>query len=191
MEIITKRLILRPFRESDSEGLFDYLRAPVPNCFQDMKLESLDQARQEAKRRSESKDDTMFAVCLKDGGELIGELFAGGPSKESGAEFCDTYSPCWQFNPKYFDKGYATEAAEAYFDYLFGVKNARRLYAYTETDNISSQKLCKRLGMRLEAHYVEFVSFVKNPDGTPKYEDTLEYAILKREWESRQRKGGV
>jgi hypothetical protein len=40
--------------------------------------------------------------------------------------------------------------------------------------------------MRREAYYIEFISFVKNPDGTPKYENTFEYAILKKEWEPRQ-----
>ncbi len=30
---------------------------------------------------------------------------------------------------------------------------------------------------------MEFVSFVKNSDGTPLYENTVQYAILKKEWE--------
>ena len=31
--------------------------------------------------------------------------------------------------------------------------------------------------------FMEFVSFVKNSDGTPLYENTVKYAILKKEWE--------
>ena len=31
--------------------------------------------------------------------------------------------------------------------------------------------------------FMEFVSFVKNSDGTPLYENTVQYAILKKEWE--------
>ena len=30
---------------------------------------------------------------------------------------------------------------------------------------------------------MEFVSFINNPDGTPRYENTMQYAILKKEWE--------
>lgn len=49
---------------------------------------------------------------------------------------------------------------------MFRGKGARRIYAYTEDYNIPSQRLCEKLGMRREGLFVEFVSFVKNPDGT-------------------------
>ena len=32
--------------------------------------------------------------------------------------------------------------------------------------------------------FKEFISFVKNPDGTPHYENTYQYAILKKEWDT-------
>ena len=34
-----------------------------------------------------------------------------------------------------------------------------------------------------EGLFMEFVSFVKDEDGNPIYENTYQYAILKREWE--------
>ena len=61
-------------------------------------------------------------------------------------------------------------------------KGARRLYAYTEDYNVSSQHLCERLGMRREGLFLEYISFVNAPDGTPIYENTYQYAILKKEW---------
>ena len=51
-------------------------------------------------------------------------------------------------NLAYAGKGCAYEAARAFFDYLFREKGARRIYAYTEDDNLPSQRLCERLGMR-------------------------------------------
>ena len=89
-------------------------------------------------------------------------------------------------NKAYHGKGYAYEAAHAFFDYLFCEKDARRIYAYTEDDNLPSQHLCERLGMRREGMFLEFVSFVSNPDGTPHYENTIQYAILKKEWMNRK-----
>ena len=89
-------------------------------------------------------------------------------------------SPCWMLNKKFQGKGYAYEAAYAFFDYLFRDKGARRIYAYTEDYNLPSQHLCEKLGMRREGLFVEFVSFVNNPDGTPLYENTMQYAILKK-----------
>ncbi len=86
-------------------------------------------------------------------------------------------------NESYQGNGYAFETAEAFFDYLFFEKGARRIYAYTENYNLSSQHLCEKLGMRREGLFLEFVSFVNNPDGTTLYENTMQYAILKREWQ--------
>ena len=43
-------------------------------------------------------------------------------------------------------------------------------------------RLCEKLGMRREGLFLEFISFVNNPDGTPRYENTYQYAILKKEW---------
>ena len=59
-------------------------------------------------------------------------------------------------NKEYQGKGYAYEAAYAFFDYLFKDKGARRIYAYTEDYNTSSQHLCEKLGMRREGLFLEF-----------------------------------
>jgi RimJ/RimL family protein N-acetyltransferase len=110
---------------------------------------------------------------------------ATAPDEENAA--MDTFSPCWMLNPEYHGKGYAYEAAHAFFDYLFNEKGARRIYAYTEDYNLASQKLCEKLGMRREGLFMEFVSFVKDEDGNPIYENTCQYAILKKEWEQNKK----
>lgn len=92
---------------------------------------------------------------------------------------------CWNFDADYQGHGYAYEAAEAYFDLLFERMNARRIYAYVEDYNIPSQNLCKKLGMRQEGFFIEFISFVRDSDGTPIYENTMQFAILKKEWEEK------
>jgi RimJ/RimL family protein N-acetyltransferase len=117
---------------------------------------------------------------------VIGEIDAypepGEPHSDESAPQ-DTFSPCRMLNKAYQGKGYAYEAAHAFFDYLFREKGARRIYAYTEDYNTSSQHLCEKLGMRREGLFLEFISFVNNEDGTPHYENTYQYAILKKEWD--------
>ena len=188
MVIETKRLILRPFLESDAADVYEYLRAPAVNCFASMKLHSLDEAQAEVKKRL-GETEYYFAITLKDSGKVIGEIDAypavGEPHADHDAPR-DTFSACWMLNEAYQGKGYAFEAAYAFFDYLFSQKNARRIYAYTEDYNLSSQHLCEKLGMRREGVFLEFISFVNHPDGTPKYENTMQYAILKKEWDRRQ-----
>ena len=183
MTIETERLILRPFQEGDAEDVFEYLNEPAVNCFASMKLHSIEEAKEEVLKRS-SETEFYFAIVLKESGKVIGEIDAyPEPADEHGADsVMDTFSPCWMLNKAYHGKGYAYEAAHAFFDYLFKDKGARRIYAYTEDYNKSSQHLCEKLGMRQEGLFKEFISFVKNPDGTPLYENTYQYAILKKEW---------
>lgn len=182
--IVTERLILRPFRASDAADVWEYLQTPAVNCFACMKLNSLEAAQAEMAKRA--GDDLYLAITLKESGKVIGEIFSHPEGTAPEDETMDTFSPCWMLNLNYTGQGYAYEAARAYFDFLFKEKGARRLYAYTEDYNLPSQRLCERLGMRREGLFLEFVSFVHNPDGTPRYENTIEYAILKKEWKKQQ-----
>ncbi len=185
MVIETERLILRPFSESDAADVLEYLSEPEVNCFACMKLNSIDEAVSEMKKRK-NETEYYFAIVLKSIGKVIGEIDAyperAEPHDKDDNLPLDTFSPCWMLNKGYQGKGYAYEAAYAFFDYLFHKKGARRIYAYTEDYNLPSQHLCEKLGMRREGLFKEFVSFVKNPDGTPRYENTVQYAILKKEW---------
>ncbi|MDD2966960.1 MAG: GNAT family N-acetyltransferase [Desulfovibrionaceae bacterium] len=172
--IKTERLYIRNFEIKDAEGLFAYLSQPRVNCFMDEQLRTLEEAVADVERRGD--DDLQYAVCLKKEDSIIGNVFA---MKEEP----DTYSVGWHFNEQYQGKGYASEAARAFLDFLFTNKGARRIYAYVEENNIRSQKLCERLDMRNEGLFIDFISFIKNSDGTPKYENTFIYAILKKDWE--------
>ena len=185
MIIETERLILRPFCAEDAADVFEYLKEPMVNCFACMKVHSMEEAQKAVMERAEDAEYT-FAIVLKENGKIIGEIDAhpesSQPDKaENFAE--DTFSPCWMLNPDYQGKGYAYEAAKAFFDYLFHQKGARRIYAYTEDYNLPSQSLCKKLGMRQEGLFIEFVSFVNDAEGNPIYENTMQWAVLKKEWE--------
>ena len=175
MDVIeTNRLILRNFHDRDAAPLHAYLHEPIASCFLSIKLADMRAAEDEARKRS--MDDEHIAVCLKDTDFLIGDLFAVAEA--------DTWSVGWNFNPAFGGKGYALEAAKALFAWLFEQKGARRLYAYVEDHNTSSQRLCERLGMRKEGVFVEFVSFMEDDAGNPIYENTMQYALLRREWRS-------
>lgn len=180
--IETQRLILRPFKREDAADLYEYLKEPSVHCFASMKLDSVEQAA-EMLRERENNNQYCFAIVLKENGRVIGEVeaYPEAATREEGAAQ-DTFSPCWMLNKDYQGKGYAFEAVSAFFDYLFTRLGARRVYAYTEDYNIHSQRLCEKLGMRREGAFREFVSFVNAPDGTPIYENTIQYAILRREW---------
>lgn len=128
MMIETERLILRPFLESDAADVLEYLGKPAVNCFASMKLNSLAEAKAEMEKRA-GEAEYYFAIVLKDTGKVIGEIDAyperGEPHDTTSP--LDTFSPCWMLNGAYQGKGYAYEAAHAFFDYLFQEKGARRI----------------------------------------------------------------
>lgn len=174
----TKRLVIRPLEEGDASAYYALNQAPAVHCFMPERVYSLEEAAREVRKRAGCRDATELAVCQKESGVWIGMLFGQWEK--------DTFSVCWNFLPAYCGKGYAYEAAKAYLDYLFGSLQARRIYAYVEEDNLASQHLCRKLGMRQEGLFREFISFVNGPDGLPIYENTMQFAILKKEWEARR-----
>lgn len=173
MEVIeTERLVLRRFTQRDAADLFEYLHLPVASCFLSLALADIKDAEREALERS--THERTIAVCLRASGKLIGDLFAEPED--------DTFSVGWNFNPGFGGKGYACEAAAALFTHLFTERAARRLYAYVEDTNTSSQRLCEKLGMRQEGLFREFISFRRDGGGVPIYENTMQYALLRSEW---------
>ncbi len=191
--IETERLVLRPFRESDASDVLEYRSGPLPHCFASLKLDSPEEARAEMLKRG-ADTEYCFAIVLKESGKVIGEIDAepstyeppGLRSKKTAPlPPPDTYSPCWMLNAAYQGSGYAYEAAYAFFDYLFTRKGVRRIFAYVDDYNARSQHLCEKLGMRNEGLFTEYVSFVRDAEGNPVYENTFQYAILKKEWMNR------
>ena len=183
--IETERLLLRRFVKEDAPDAYEYLNKPLVRCFASMKVNTLEEAQKAAEERAKS-EGLCFAIVLKETGKVIGEIEAmpetTAPEQEISS--ADTFSPCWMLNPAYHGKGYAYEAAQAFFDYLFTQKGARRIYAYAEDYNTASRRLCEKLGMRFEGLFREFVTFVNDENGNPIYENTCQYAILKKEWEA-------
>lgn len=193
-EIETKRLLLRPFRESDAADVLEYLSGPLPHCFAGLRLDSIEEARAEMLKRSEDPE-YCFAIVLKEPGRVIGEIEAEPSdyeppmlrSREMSLPSSDTFTPSLILNAAYHGSGYAYEATHALFDYLFTRKGVRRIYSYVDDYNPCSQHLCEKLGMRREGLFRSFVSFVDDAEGNPVYENTMQYAILKHEWISNQK----
>lgn len=188
-EIETKRLLLRPFRESDAADVLEYLSGPLPHCFTGLKIDSLEEARAEVVKRGEDPE-YCFAIVLKETGRVIGEIDAEQSdylppmlrSRETPPAFQDTFTPSLILNASHQGSGYAYEATCALFDYLFTRKGVRRIYSYVDDYNACSRHLCEKLGMRREGLFRSFVSFVDDADGNPVYENTIQYAVLKHEW---------
>ena len=169
----TERLLIRRFRPDDWWDLFEYLSQEETVKYEPYEVFTEESSKLEAARRSE--EHNYWAVCLKDCGKLIGNVYL---SKQ---EF-DTWELGYVFNKNFHGKGYATEAARALLDDIFRNNNARRVVAMCNPLNESSWKLLERLGLRREGHLLKNIYFKKDKTGNPIWLDTYEYAILSDEW---------
>jgi RimJ/RimL family protein N-acetyltransferase len=82
----------------------------------------------------------------------------------------------YTFNRRYWNNGYATEAASALLQRAFTVLNVHRVVATCDTRNVGSRRVMEKLGMRREAH------FLRDRLQKGEWRDTYLYAILYDEW---------
>lgn len=74
----------------------------------------------------------------------------------------------WAIDPNHQGVGYATEAAHAVIDHMFAEERLQRIVATTENDNLASQTVMRKLGMRLEhnpfpePHYLQVVGILES-----------------------------
>ncbi len=174
MPIETDRLTIRRFRGEDWEDLHAYLSDPDVLRFEPYAPFDAEQCKLEAKRRA--TDEAFWAVCLKENGRLIGNLYFSGQAEK-------TWELGFVFHASYQGKGYALESARALIDHAFLKWNMRRVIALCNPENEKSWRLLERLGMRREGHLIQNVSFHKDESGNPIYTDTYEYGLLREEWE--------
>jgi ribosomal-protein-alanine N-acetyltransferase len=175
LKIETERLIIRRFLPDDYDDLYDYLSDESVVKFEPYNVYSRGECKREAERRS--KLDSFLAVCLKDGGKLIGNIYF----KQQEPRDLLTWELGFVFNAAYHGKGYATESCMAILHNAFG-NNARRVVATCDPKNRASWKLLERLGFRREGHLVRNIYFRKDAAGNPVWKDTYEYAILSDEF---------
>ena len=173
MKLITERLSIRRFAPGDWRDLYEYLSQENVVKFEPYAVFSEEAARFEADRRS--RDADFWAVCLKDCGKLIGNIYL---SKRN----YDTWELGYAFNGRYHGKGYATEAARAMLDDVFINRGARRVTAMCDPLNEPSWRLLERLRFRREGHLQKDHYFKNDQNGLPVWADTFVYGVLKEEW---------
>lgn len=174
--IHTQRLEIRRFQPGDWEDLYDYLGDPQVVRYEPYGIHSRDDCRNEAARRA--ADPSFWAVCLKEGGKLIGNVYLHYTAPVD----LFTWELGFVFNIRYQKQGYGLESCTALIDYILRDWDARRIIALCNPENRSSWRLLERLGFRREGHLRQNVYFHCSEDHRPIWQDTYQYAILADEW---------
>lgn len=159
--IETKRLILRKMQASDYGDLCKILQDPdvmyaYNGPFSD------DEAKEwffRQQRRYKNDGFGLFAVVLKESGEMIGQC--GLSYQPVGNE--TVLEVGYLFQKAYWHKGFATEAAIAAKEYAFNVLDVKEVYSIIRDTNIPSQNVAKRNGMKIVKTFVKHYRGVDMP----------------------------
>ncbi|MBU8771755.1 GNAT family N-acetyltransferase [Cytobacillus oceanisediminis] len=168
MELKTERLIIRKFKSEDWQAVYEYTSNPEVMKYIPGGIFTEEAAKEFICENTEKAEH--FPVLLKNGDVLIGHLAF---HKYFGDH---TYEIGWVFNPKFYNKGYATEAAYAALKYGFEELGLHRIIATCQPENPPSYRVMEKIGMRREGCFKKCI-----PHGD-EWWDEYYYAILKEEW---------
>ena len=148
MILETPRLLLRPFAEGDLDELSslmanaDFMRFSLGVCSGEQTADFLEKTR----RRDREGLPSQFAVTYLQNDRLIGycgfflQIVDGVEEIEIG----------YRFDPGYWGRGLATEAARAVRDHAFDDLKLPRVISLIHPDNLVSRRVAEKNGLRPE-----------------------------------------
>lgn len=155
MELITRRLTLRPLTQADWDDLAAILQdAQVMYAYEHhFSKEEVDQWLERQLTRYEREGVGLWAALERESGRLIGQ--AGITWQDWGELRVPEIG--YLFHRAFWHQGYATEAARAWREYGFSTLAVPALYSIIRENNIPSQRVAIRNGMsvvgRMVKHY--------------------------------------
>lgn len=175
----TERLLLRPMdATTDVDAVHAYRSRPDVCRFVPFEPGSRDQVAERlagptfSRTVIDAEDQALcLAVVRRDTGELVGDVVLFWHSEQ------DRHAEIgYVLHPDHAGHGFATEAAAALLGLAFDGLGAHRVSARLDARNPSSAAVATRLGMRLEATYVDGEWF------KGEWSTLRVFAILEREW---------
>ena len=140
----TERLVLRMFRESDTDAYAEMMSDPEVMRFLGGGKPA---PRAEAWRNMammlghwQLRGYGMWAVEEKATGEMVGRVGCWHPEGWPGLEVG------WTLRRRFWGRGYATEAARASIDYAFKALDQTRVISLIAPANVNSIRVAERLG---------------------------------------------
>jgi RimJ/RimL family protein N-acetyltransferase len=181
MERRTERLVLREFVAEDWRATLAYQSTPEYLRFYEWTERTPEAVRAFIRMFIAAQHDAprltfQFAVVLPEGGPLIGNcgMRVRDPALRAG-------DIGYEFDPRYWGRGYATEVARAMLAFGFDELGMHRIGANCVAENVASAHVLEKIGMRREGHLREHEWY------KGRWWDTLVYAIIDDEWRDRHR----
>lgn len=164
----TERLFLREMTMGDFDALYAVLSDPeimqhYPYSFDEERVRSWIERNM---KRYTDDGFGLWAVCLKDTGEMIGDC--GLTLQNIDGQMLPEIG--YHIRRDQQRKGYAKEAAMAVRDWAFGNTEYPALYSYCKYTNVGSFKTAESIGMHFEKEYedeankITHVSVIRRED---------------------------
>ena len=178
----TKRLFLRPWKETDLEP-FAALNADPKVMEYFPSTLSRDESDSLAKRiqsKFEKNGYGMWAVAIPGVADFIGFI---GLNNEDKSTFPAHFTPAveigWRLASDYWGKGYATEGAKAVLAYGFESLNLEEIVSFTTVQNMRSRRIMEKIGMHHNPK--DDFDHPKLAEGHPLRRHVL-YRLKQKEW---------
>lgn len=176
MIIETKRLVLRNFERDDVSAYCKLTSDPKYQRFYSEEDCSVEKSRRLVEMFVSQAQDIVrskfqMAIVLKETGDFIGTVGLRLEPDKQASMGCGV-------GREYQSAGYGKEAMSALLRFGFEEHGIHRIYAETISENTPAIRLCKKLGMREEARFIEN-RFFKG-----QWWSTVVLAILNTEWNS-------
>lgn len=143
IRIETERLVLRNYTMDDVPAVHEYFSSEEVSRYEDFWPQTIEEV---AEDLADWKDmDNRLAVVLQETGELIGSVGYWVDEEDGETE----YSIDFDFNPRFWHRGYALEASKEVVRHLTEDLHVREIYGDCDERNLASSKLLERLGFRL------------------------------------------
>ncbi|WP_367391914.1 GNAT family N-acetyltransferase [Lewinella sp. LCG006] len=147
----TPRLILRAVKEEDAPGFFELDSDPEVHKFLGNKpvkdIKESEEAIKYIQKQYEEKGIGRLAIIDKASKEFVG--WSGLKYETVVRADFPYYDLGYRLKKKFWGKGIATEAAIASLEYGFLQLRLEEIYAAADLDNMGSNKVLQKLGMKL------------------------------------------
>lgn len=146
--IETNRLILRTWKQEDSEAYFQINQDPKVIQFLGgpLTMEQVTDFITKKNNHFEKHGYTLWAVELKKTGELLG--FIGLNYTDWKSHFTPAVEIGWRLGSQYWGKGYATEGAKVVLDYGFKKCNLQEIVSFSIPSNLPSIRVMEKIGLK-------------------------------------------
>ena len=175
-EIITERLIIRPWNINDSSDLYEYAKSELVGPNAGWKPHKSEDESKEIINMFIKNNDS-YAIYLKEENKVIGGIGLHNTKPDSSLEDLKQREIGYVLNPKYWGNNYVPEAVKALLNYGFTEMNLDLIWCGHFDFNNRSKRVVEKCGFKYKFTKKQALEILDNVECNELY-----YSIFKDEY---------